>query len=280
MKKLSNRFLILRQRIKIKKNRKKYFLGSFIDTLGVVKCIYVFLFFAKTSGGLNNFFWRCKMAHYYHKIVSPWLRTDSKSKTVDLGAFSDKYVEMLKDIQWIGSEKIDGTNLNFYYDGNHVHVYGHTDKSDFNGEVGEWIAKLITPEFESIFEQIFGEKEAFVNGELIGPKIQSNLYNLDDYKFVMFDIYCKSTDTYWSQDAVTGIAEKLGFDRAKIVMTGTLDQIKSMVESTPVSFLNPKMEMEGIVIRPVQELKKANGERIIYKVKVRDLLGRNASRIK
>ena len=63
------------------------------------------------------------MAHYYHKIVSPWLRTDSKSKTVDLGTFSDKYVEMLKDIQWIGSEKIDGTNLNFYYDGNHVHVY-------------------------------------------------------------------------------------------------------------------------------------------------------------
>ena len=128
--------------------------------------------------------------------------------------------------------------------------------------------------------KFLGEKEAFVNGELIGPKIQSNLYNLDDYKFVMFDIYCKSTDTYWSQDTVTGIAEKLGFNRAKIVMTGTLDQIKSMVESTPVSFLNPKMEMEGIVIRPVQELKKANGERIIYKVKVRDLLGRNATRIK
>jgi hypothetical protein len=40
----------------------------------------------------------------------------------------------------------------------------------------------------------------------------------------MFDIYCKSTDTYWSQEAVTGIAEKLGFDRAKIVMTGTLDK--------------------------------------------------------
>ena len=51
------------------------------------------------------------------------------------------------------------------------------------------------------------KKRPFVNGELIGPKIQSNLYNLDDYKFVMFDIYCKSTDTYWSQDTVTGIAE-------------------------------------------------------------------------
>ena len=60
------------------------------------------------------------------------------------------------------------------------------------------------------------KKRPFVNGELIGPKIQSNLYNLEDYKFVMFDIYCKSTDTYWSQATVTGIAEKLGFDRQKL----------------------------------------------------------------
>ena len=106
---------------------------------------------------------------------------------------------------------------------------------------------MISPEFESIFEQILGEKETFVNGELIGPKIQSNLYNLEDYKFVMFDIYCKSTYTYWSQDTVTGIAEKLGFDRAKIVMTGTLDQIMSMVESTPVSFLNPKWKCKALL---------------------------------
>ena len=39
------------------------------------------------------------------------------------------------------------------------------------------------------------------------------------------------------------------------------------------------MEMEGIVIRPVRELKNAKNERIIYKVKVADLLGRSAKKL-
>ena len=46
--------------------------------------------------------------HNYHKIVSPWKRTDPKSKTVNTKVFSDEFIEMLKDIQWIGTEKIDG----------------------------------------------------------------------------------------------------------------------------------------------------------------------------
>ena len=220
------------------------------------------------------------MAHYYHKIVSPWKRTEVKSKTVNTEVFSDEYIAMLKDIQWIGTEKIDGMNLNFYYDGNHVQAFGHTDKSAFSPEISAWLKEIITPEFESIFEQLFGEKEAFVSGELIGPKIQSNLYALDSIKFVMFDIYCKSTDTHWSQDAVTGIAEQMGFDRASVVMIGTLDEIAQKVKNAPASMLNPHLEMEGIVIRPVQELKKANGERIIYKVKLCDLVGHNAGKIR
>ena len=34
--------------------------------------------------------------HNYHKIVSPWKRTDPKSKTVNTEVFSDEYIEMLK----------------------------------------------------------------------------------------------------------------------------------------------------------------------------------------
>ena len=42
---------------------------------------------------------------------------------------------------------------------------------------------------------------------------------------------------------------------------------------------NKKYTKFGRVASYIPELKKANGERVIYKVKVRDLLGRNASRI-
>ena len=63
------------------------------------------------------------------------------------------------------------------------------------------------------------------------------------------------------------------------ISTGTLDEIAAIVKSAPASKLNPKMEMEGIVIRPFRELKNAKNERIIYKVKVADLLGRNARKL-
>ena len=56
-------------------------------------------------------------------------------------------------------------------------------------------------------------------------------------------------------------------------------KIAAIVKSAPASKLNPKMEMEGIVIRPFRELKNAKNERIIYKVKVADLLGRNARKL-
>ena len=46
--------------------------------------------------------------HIYHKIVSPWKRTDANAKIVNTQVFSDDYIAILKDIQWIGTEKVDG----------------------------------------------------------------------------------------------------------------------------------------------------------------------------
>ncbi len=217
--------------------------------------------------------------HNYHKIVSPWKRTDPKSKTVNTEVFSDEYIELLKDIQWIGTEKIDGENLNFYYDGNHVSYCGHTERSDFTGEKKAWLDALITLEFESIFEQVFGEKEAMIHGELLGPKIQSNLYDLSDFKFFVFDIYNKTDNVFWRQEVVDHYAKEFGFERAPVVINGTLKEVAELVKTAPASKVNPKIEMEGIVIRLVRELKNAKNERIIYKVKLSDLLGRKAMKI-
>ena len=222
------------------------------------------------------------MAHYYYKIYSPWSRTDIKSKTVNTEVFSDEYVEMLQNINWIGTEKVDGMNVNLYYDGNHIQFLGHTDKTQFDKEVKDFLDSLITPEREQILEQIFGEKEAFICGELIGPKIQNNYYSLTEYKIFVFDVYCKTTDTYWEYKYTKELAEYIGFDFVPVFDIGSLNDIKNTVKRTPSSSVNDKInvEIEGIVIKPEHELKKANGERIIYKVKICDLLGRKPMKIK
>ena len=102
---------------------------------------------------------------------------------------------------------------------------------------------MITPEFESIFEQIFGDKEAVIHGELLGPKVQSNLYDVSEFKFYAFDIYNKTDNVFWRQEVVEHYAQMLGFERTPIVVTGTLDEIVELVKSAPASKVNPGIEI-------------------------------------
>jgi ATP-dependent RNA circularization protein (DNA/RNA ligase family) len=214
--------------------------------------------------------------HNYHKIQAPFKRTTAKDVLIDENVYSDCYISMLSNITWLGTEKIDGMNLNLCYDGNHLSVKGHTDKTMFSQEQIDWFDRFLTPELEQMFEQYYGEEEVIFHGEFVGPKIQGNLYNLDDYKFIVFDIYSVTKDVYYSQPVVKCIAENFGLEVAPLVVVGTLQRIIEYVKSAPSSMLNPKQEMEGVVIRPEHELKNFSGHRIIYKVKLRDLLGRDA----
>lgn len=224
------------------------------------------------------------MSHNYPKITSPFKRTEEHGKTVNINVPFDDYAKMFieSNIRFTGSEKVDGTNLNIIYDGNHIQYRGHTDKTTWNPEVEEYIkSRFLTPEFEQMCEQKFGENEIQLSGELIGPKIQGNLYKLSEYKFILFDIYNITTDAWWNQSTVTEIAEYLNLERVKVISSHTikewLEQAFYNCESGCgyKSSLCDSTEIEGVVIRPEMELCKANGERVIYKLKVKDLLGRS-----
>jgi ATP-dependent RNA circularization protein (DNA/RNA ligase family) len=220
------------------------------------------------------------MAHNYPKITSPFKRTDAKSKTVNVGVWFDDYAKFFGEngLPFYATEKVDGTNLNIVYDGNHIQYTGHTDKTVWDPEVEEWIkSKFQTPEFEQICEQLFGEHEIKLCGELIGPKIQSNFYKLEDYKFILFDIHNNTTNAWWSREKVEQIAKELNLDIVPVIGE-TTDTLRGWVNYLHnykfISKFNNDVEIEGFVVRPSMEILKANGERVIYKIKINDILGR------
>lgn len=231
------------------------------------------------------------MAHNYPKITSPFKRTDNKSKTVNVGVWFDEYAEFFgeNEIPFYATEKVDGTNLNIIYDGNHVHYTGHTDKTVWNPEVEEWIKNNFNANFEQICEQLFGENEIRLCGELIGPKIQSNFYKLEDYKFILFDIHNDTTNTWWRREKIEEIAKELNLDIVPLVMNKfsfanlSTESKNSLMGWTYIlqnnvkleSKINKDVEIEGFVVRPLMEILKANGERVIYKIKIKDILGRS-----
>ena len=66
----------------------------------------------------------------YQKIQTVFLRNpETRFKTLLEGEFSKPEFEMLKDIDWVCTEKIDGTNIRVMWDGNNVRFGGKTDNA-------------------------------------------------------------------------------------------------------------------------------------------------------
>jgi len=91
-----------------------------------------------------------------------------------------------------------------------------------------------------------------IQGELIGPKIQGNIYELSEKDFRMYLAYNIDESRYFTLDELQGLADELGIQFVPLLETGHIvhTDIKAYVEmSLGNSKLNPNKKREGIVIR-------------------------------
>jgi hypothetical protein len=179
----------------------------------------------------------------------------------------------LKDIQWVGTEKVDGTNIRVYWDGYRISIAGRTDKAKIPPHLYKYLSDLfLTPEMESLFEQTFGDKEAYIFGEGYGAKIQKNgeLYS-EAPKFIVFDVTVDGNEL--SLVNISDVALKLGLSMVDVVFHGTLEEAITYVKQHPNSYLNGGThEMEGLVLSPLAaKLYDKNGDIIKCKCKWREV---------
>ena len=108
-----------------------------------------------------------------------------------------------------------------------------------------------------------------VNG--YGAKIQSGGNYLDHQDFILFDVFVNNSDTgtYLDREAVKNIAEYFKIPSVPVVAIGTLEDAVDYAKSKPDSFIGTA-KSEGIVARPLFDLRERDGKRIIVKIKVRD----------
>ena len=202
----------------------------------------------------------------YTKIEAIFERDNITKKTIK-GQYWNKTVELLKDIQWFGTEKIDGINIRIHWDGYRVAISGRNDDAQITPKLLEYLQETFN--CHELFEQKFGEKEVTLFGEGYGRKVNGNYLNKEDNGFILFDIY--SQGIYWNRKAVESIATYFNIPIVPIVKIGTLDEMVEMVENGFNSKLNPDVLAEGIVAKPTEELRTNNGNRVITKIKYRDL---------
>lgn len=211
-----------------------------------------------------------KTKEEYHKIQSIYKRYYETNKFL-IGIWATPELELLQDIQWEFTEKVDGTNIrikNNTVESMQVEFGGRTE----NSQIPTLLLKVLMEKFsmESILKVIDTQEKVVLYGEGYGYKIQKGgKYNLGDKvcDFVLFDV--KIGDWWLKRFDVNDLASQLGIKSVPVIGEGTLHDAIKIVKGGLQSQWGD-FEAEGIVARPKVDLFSRNGSRIITKIKGKD----------
>jgi len=213
------------------------------------------------------------MLRTYEKIETIYNRDIDGSKKLLEGDWRNPTVEFLKDLDWVWTEKTDGTNVRIFWDGYGISFGGRTDKASMPVPLVNRLNELFSNETSmQMFEQLFGQKEVILFGEGYGQKIQAcgNRYIPDGVDFILFDVLIG--DNYQPRETVEQVAQSFGLKVIPIVGVGPLEEAVWFVKQKPHSRIakDETLVMEGVVCRPKVELRDRCGNRLIVKIKGRD----------
>jgi RNA ligase (TIGR02306 family) len=94
--------------------------------------------------------------------------------------------------------------------------------------------------------------ELAIQGELIGPGIQGNIYNLSKPQFLVFDVYDIRHGKYMDPDIRRVFIERMGLKHVPHLITSKVVSVEMLLNlAEGKSDLNPKQEREGIVFKEV-----------------------------
>lgn len=212
----------------------------------------------------------------YTKITGPFERFTepgpNRNKLIP-GRWSCREFDVLQNAQWMFTEKVDGTNVRVFWDGHKPTFGGRTAEAQMPTKLLAILQEMFQ---EELLEQTFGGTQAILFGEGYGAGIQKGGVYRPDPSFVMFDVAVpRVTGGYWwlERASVADIGFKMGVDVIPLVYTGTLNEGIDIVRQGFRSTWNGNHVAEGLVGIPTLGLLNRAGQRIIVKLKTKDLLG-------
>lgn len=209
----------------------------------------------------------------YIKIQTVNKRAEDGSKKLIEGEWRDETLKYLSSLPFYWQEKIDGTNIRVTWDGYKIFFNGRTDNANIPSTLMNRLIELfLNPETEQLFEQKFGESTFVLYGEGFGEKIQGNgSYGnyITGTDFALFDVYFPQANTWLPRDSVHDIATAFNLREPDIIDICTIEQAIEYVKTKPKSHIGTA-DMEGLVGRPMCELRDRRGDRVIVKVKAKD----------
>lgn len=207
----------------------------------------------------------------FGKIQTIFKRDESKKGTIMIGEYSKEEFSQIN--RWVITEKVDGQCITIIITKDEIKIQGKSEKTQFNKD-HEPLLTYINEKFtrESI-DAVFDWDKAntvIIYGEGYGPKIQSGGKYRKDQSFIMFDILI---DNIWLEtEKVATYAYQLKVDSVPVWGNGTVSYIMQLIQAKPNSAIEgSNCVIEGFVCRSEPLLLDRFGNRIIWKIKIRDL---------
>lgn len=156
-------------------------------------------------------------------------------------------------LRWEVTEKLDGSSMTaYFYEGTFSVCSRNLDlKPD---EKNSFWAIAMKLDLENKMTEL-GLNIA-VQGELIGPSIQGNKYNLNEHQFRVFDIFDINTFAHVDSTRRDEIATTLGLLHCPViaedyVISGNIDDL--LLSAEGVSDLNNLAQREGLVFKCISD---------------------------
>ena len=207
----------------------------------------------------------------YHKIQSIFKRDDKTHKFV-VGEWSLPEINYLAHNQWEFTEKVDGTNIRVMWSPTIklLRFGGKSDNAQIPTSLFQRLSELFPSEKMAVnFPSPDYDSGVCLYGEGYGAKIQKGggNYKFNAVDFVLFDVLIG--DVWLKREAVVDISKKLGIGVVPVMGYGDIEIAINMVKAGFLSTWG-NFPAEGLVLRPLVELKNRMGHRVITKLKTKD----------
>lgn len=217
----------------------------------------------------------------YCKINTIFKRDKKTNNILPEEGYVQPEFEILKDVKFECTEKIDGTNIRVIFDKqsedqfDRVVFLGRTDNANIPGHLVEKLTEIFTIEkLREAFKNADGVCTPGVYvlyGEGYGYKIQKGgNYIPDGVNFILFDI--KIGKWWLLRDALEDMAKKLDIDIVPLIGYMTVEEAIAFVEKGFKSTIaaNKDYNAEGLVLKAPLGMKNRKGDRIMTKIKTVD----------
>jgi RNA ligase (TIGR02306 family) len=186
--------------------------------------------------------------------------------------------DMLLDVPVVVTEKVEGSHFSasLYADGSLAICQRRFRILTEDGEIHDWHAAAeregVPDALRKLWEMTGAQHAATLRGEVIGPSVQGNLYGLKERTILFFEVEIDGKSIE-AEQALALIAA-VGLKHVPVLASGQslrafLDDRSVQQASTGKTAVpgvsNPDMLREGIVIRPITEMRDESFGRVIIK---------------